>query len=185
MAWGRAYQRLCWLGDTASASKALKANDGWRKQIVASGNTVDGSLINSGDISIDHFYAAIDALPEAWKQRTNELRWGISPTKKWEFRKWLSNRPTGLGDGAITQGADGTMNILGIPCVDVPPITDEIVLTSPMNTTDVKSPRNFRFRKVTEGLQVVAEDILAFVGFFHADFVMREVEAAVIVQSLN
>lgn len=184
-AFGRSHQRLAWLGDDTSADTSLSINDGWLKQIVAGGNVVDGSAINGGDISVEHFYEAIFALPDAWQQRANELRWAVPVTKVWQIRQFLSNRATGLGDQFVTEGPNGELRIAGIPMVEVPPLTTDIVLSSPQNTSNVVNPRTFRLRRVDQGLSVVAQDIVAHVGFMHDDFILREVTGIAVITSLN
>lgn len=184
-AYGRSFMKLAWLGDTASANPALNFNDGWIKQMLASGSTVDGSLINGGDISLEHLYAMVAALPEAWKQRINELAWAISPLQRWNLSEYLSNRATGSGDRAFEQGADGHPRILGIRAIEVPCLTTQIALTSPRNTTSVMHENEFRLRKVTEGITLQMQDSVAWVGFAKGDFVLREPEGTVVCTGLN
>lgn len=183
-AWGRSFQKIAWLGDESSATPILSINDGWVTQIVSGGNVVDGSAVNGGDISLEHFFDAKFALPDAWKQRTNELRWAVSPTKLDQLSQYLSNRGTALGDTIVSDGR--VTRILGIQPVEVPTIGDEqFVLTSPMNTTVVINPKTFALQRVAEGLQIVGADMVAYVGFFHADFILLEVEGTTIVNQLN
>ncbi len=189
-AWGRSFQKTAWNGDTTSANPMLAMNDGWAKVMEASGNPVNGSTINAGVIVIDHFQAALEALPEAWQQREDELKWTMTK-KKWnQYVKSLSTRATGSGDLAIEKGANGFPEILGIEVVPVPTLTrspndDTICLTSPGNTTVVIDPMTFKLRKVTDGITVVAEDIIAFIGFFFADYILLEVEGTAVIHTLD
>jgi len=183
-AWGRSFQKIAWLGDTTSPTPILSINDGWAVQVAASGNVVNGSLVNAGDVSLDHFYDAKFALPAAWKQRQNELRWAVSPTKLDQISEYLSARGTPLGDQFVTEG--GITRILGIQAVEVPTIGDQqFFLISPQNTTVVINPKTFALKRVDQGLQVVGADMVAYVGFFHADFILLEAEATVVVNQLN
>jgi hypothetical protein len=184
-AFGRSFQKLAWLGDESSTDKMLKLNDGWLKQMVAGGNVTDGSTINGGDLAADHFYAAVRSLPLAWQQRRNELKWAIGVTHQWVLEEYLSGRATGMGDQFLSMGPDGTMRILGIECVQVPSLTTDLVLTHPMNTCAVIHPRTFRLEKIDKGLEVQAADITAWIGFFHGDYVLREVEGIAVVTNLN
>ena len=65
-------------GDTSTLSSDpdydfLKVNDGWIKQIKASGHTVNRASINSGAMSDDVFYNLLLNLPD--KYQDNSLRW--------------------------------------------------------------------------------------------------------------
>lgn len=184
-AFGRSFQKLAWLGDTASANPTLKTNDGWLKQIKASGNVVDGSLTNGGVLAVEHFYDAIESLPLEWQQRANELAWAIGTRHKWVINKFLSNRATGMGDDFIARGVNGQTEILGIPLIEVPSLTTDLVLTSPPNTTVVVDNNTFRLEKIDQGLEVKAQDIIAYIGFFYADFILREVEGIAVVEKLT
>jgi len=189
-AWGRSHQKLAWNGDTTSLNPMLLMNDGWLKTMEASGNAVDGSTINGGSIVIDHFQAALQALPEAWQQRQDELKWGMTMTKWNQYTASLSSRATGQGDDAHRRGKNGEPLILGIEVVPVPTLTrtgdeDSIVLTTPENTTVVMDPQTFRLRAVTDGVTVVSQDIIAYFGFFYSDYVLLEVEGTSIIHDLD
>lgn len=189
-AWGRAFQQIGWNGDTTSLDPMLSLNNGWVVQMVASGNVTVGSTINAGVIDIDHFHAALQALPEAWQQRTDSLRWAMTRKKFNQYSQSISNRATGMGDTAISRGADGNPEILGMPVTAVPSLTettdlDKVVLADPGNTTVVMDPRTFRLRPVTEGITVVAEDVIAYIGFFHSDWILLEPEGTSIVTTLD
>jgi hypothetical protein len=188
--WGRSKQKLNWLGDTVSVDPMLRMNDGWRKLIIAGGLTVNGAGINAGDIDLAHFQACYALLPEAWKQRVDELRWALTRTQQNNYLDSLSGRATGIGDWAVERAADGSMMVKGIPAVDVPALTiasnqDNIVLTSPKNTIEVIDPTSMSFQRVEEGITLKKQDAVAYVGFFHSDAVMAEVEGAAIVTALN
>lgn len=183
-AFGRSKQRLLWLGDTASANPTMALLDGWRKRILGGGHQVDGSTINGGVLSLDHFYAAVFSLPEAWKQRASELSWAMSPTKRWEISRFISGRSTGAGDDALMSGGGNVLNILGIPVTEVPELGKDIVLVSPANTTEVVKRNDMRLTRVDTGIEAVAQDIVAYIGFMYIDAIMREPEGSVIVHSL-
>ena len=183
-AYVRALQRLAWLGDTALVDPGLNINNGWLVQITAGGNLVNGALINGGNIHPDHFFEAYETLPDAWKQRSDEMRWAISPTKKAQLWRALSQRATGVGDQFLTEPPDD-FTIAGIRTATVPSLGNQVVLTSPMNTTVITDPTNFSFRRVSEGLTVVARDVVAYIGFSWADFVLREAEGTALIQNLN
>lgn len=184
-AFGRSFQKIAWLGDTLSADPMLKIDDGWLKQMVAGANLVNGATFNGGNLAADHFYAALRSLPIAWQQRRNELKWAMGVTHCAILEEYLSGRATGFGDEILMRGPNGNIVILGIEAIQVPSLTTDLVLTHPRNTTAVIHPRTFRLEKITEGLEVKAADITAWVGFYHADYILREVEGIALVQSLN
>lgn len=189
-AWGRSHQKVAWNGDEASADQMLKLNDGWVLEMIASGNVTVGSGINSGVIDIAHFQAMLESLPEAWQQREDELKWGMT-RKKWnQYTKSLAPRATAGGDAAIEKGANGFPLILGIEVIPVPTLTatgnnDKIVLTSEQNTTVVMDSTEFSLKAVTEGLTVVSEDIIAYIGFFYSDYILLEPEGTAICTALD
>jgi hypothetical protein len=184
-AFGRSKQRLAWLGDVASADVSLQANDGWVKQITASGVVVNGSLINGGDVDLEHFFSAVFGLPAAWIQRVDELRWAISPLKRWQLGFSLSSREDTLGANMVTTGPNGEPQIAGIGFVEVPALGNDIVLCSPQNTTEVLDNTTMTLKKVDSGLTVVSQDIIAYIGFMFSDYILREVEGCVIINQLN
>ena len=188
--WGRSHQRLAWMGDEASADPMLLLNDGWAKDMQANGNPVDGSAIQAGALSIDHFHAAIQSLPEAWKQRLAELKWGMTMGQWFNYIETLGPRATALGDLAMEEGPSKRKTILGIEVVPVPSLTeplnkDRLILSKPKNTTVVMSPNEFSLQKVNTGVTAVSEDVTYWIGFFYSDYILLEVEGTSIVYNLN
>lgn len=183
-AFGRSFQRLAWISDEASADPNLAINTGWLTQMIAGSATVAGGAINGGDVATDHFYAAIDLLSEAWKERTDELKWAMTKTKEFQIAEFLSGRATGQGDKFVERGPDGGVIIAGIESVVVPTMGTRIALTSPENTAVVIHPRQFTLEPLS-GDTVKLQDILAWVGFYHADYVFREIEGTALIDGLN
>ena len=68
----------------------LKINDGWIKQLSNNGHVEDRSSKNSGSMSIDVYYDALQQIPN--KYNNGRLRWLMSPKRKQEWIDIYLNR---------------------------------------------------------------------------------------------
>jgi HK97 family phage major capsid protein len=172
---------LAFNGDTATPSshqdyKFLKLNDGYIKQIKAAGHKVDGRTINGGNFGKKYFYALRRAVPK--KYRTPKFRWICSDDTYTDLSEYLSERPTALGDIAITKGQQ--LEILGTGFETVPNMPDDVILYADPNNLVMVFTRNIKHRKTTEGKEAVYEDKRFYATHLEADFVISEVNATAI-----
>lgn len=104
-------------GDTGSGDPLLSSNQGWIKLARSSSETHQVMASGSG-ISKTLFSRMINALPNKYKTRRNELRFYAPPTVVQEYIDTLTDRETLLGDALIQEGARALA--FGIPVVEVP-----------------------------------------------------------------
>jgi hypothetical protein len=182
-------------GDTAAVgadAAFLNINDGVLKQIAAAagtypGRNINGAAINGGAIGKQHFFDALYALPNKYRNQGN-LRWIVSPTRAVTYWEHLTDRNTAAGDALLAgQGnAAGARGPLGIPFLEVPQLPDSVILLA--------NPRNFvrvvswqvRKRRVTgeTDAELAAKDKRFYVFFLKHDIVVEELDSVVRVHSL-
>lgn len=181
-------------GDTAAGAGPdqafLQINDGLLKLAIAGNGThvVDGSAINAGVINKAHYFAALRAMPNKYRQGLRgRLRWFMSPNQATNWWEQVTNRVTAAGDAALGS-PEGTIprGPLGIPIVEVPALPD--------STMFLAEPRNFirvvtwqiRRRRVTgeTDAELAAKDKRFYVYHLKHDFVIEEQDAVVRVNGL-
>lgn len=177
-------------GDTASADPFISINDGILKLAVAGNgaHVVDGTTINTGRISYQHFFAALSALPNKYRNAlAGQLRWIMSPTT----RLWWWQALVGLaGPNAADQLAAPTSPAnqpLAIPITDVPAMPDGVILlTDPRNFHRIVS-WELRRRRVTgeTDADLAARDKRFYVYFIKHDFIIEEYDALVRVNGVT
>lgn len=149
---------------------------------------IDGSSIQSGVIAIEHFFAALNALPNRYRNAlSGSLRWLMSPTKKIEWWEQLALR-TGIAADALFTGSGGPAERpLGIPILEVPSFPDDVlILADPKNFVRVVS-WDVRKRKVTgeTDAQLAALDKRLYIWFLKHDVIIEELDAIVRVHTLD
>ncbi len=177
-------------GDTETPAKTgdddtpdydfLKINDGWVKQIKASGHTLDRSSVNSGAMTDGVFYDMLLAMPD--KFQDNNLRWLMAPSRKTKWEKFLVEQARTSG-GAVTDGMIN--NPAGHGIVTVPNFpADAILLVNPQNLICVDT-YNVIIRKTTEGVTAVMQDKRFYVVHFDYDPIVEEFDATAIAYGLK
>lgn len=179
-------------GDTAAGAGAdqafLQINDGVLKLITTaavSGRNLNGGAVNSGVISKDHFFDALYAMPNKYRNQ-GSLRWIMSPNRHIAWWEQLTNRTTPAGDSLLLGSGGAADGPLGIPVLQVPSMPDSTILLS--------NPRNFvrviswqvRRRRVTGDTDatLAALDKRFYIFFIKHDVVVEEFDAVVRVYGL-
>lgn len=157
----------------------LKVNDGWIKQIKASGHTMNRASVNSGAMSDDVFYKMLLAMPD--KYQDNTLRWLMAPSRKTKWEQFLVEQARTSG-GAVTDGMIN--NPAGHGIVTVPNFpADAILLVNPQNLICVDT-YNVIIRKTTEGMTAVMQDKRFYVVHFDFDPIVEEFDATALAYGL-
>jgi len=91
---------LAWNGDTDSADTFIKICNGYIDRAKADEDThKDNFGVN--DKLVEVFTAMLKAMPNKFRNRTNELRFFVSPNVELKYRDELGGRNTALGDAAV------------------------------------------------------------------------------------
>jgi hypothetical protein len=172
---GRDLEDLHFNGDESSSDLFLNLNRGWLRQIAlsATAHRVNGGTINGGNISKDDFFAAYQALPDAYKAQSDQMRWFMSPTNKSRWLEYLTNRATPAGDAAIF-GQGGALAPHGIQILEIPSMPNDRILLSAVRNFIVVYVRDLRFRKTTEGREAIREDKRFYAWFISDDPIIEE-----------
>ncbi len=109
-------EELAVLGDTGSADTFLQGLDGWRV-LADDGHIVDfeGATLDRSGLS-----AMYKALPDKYKRRHQDLRYFFAPAMVQDWNDTFADRPTVVGDEALTSRA--VPPYMGVPLVSVPVI---------------------------------------------------------------
>ena len=177
--------------DTSADAPFLTINDGILKQLASAGSathTVNGALIRSGDISIEHFFAALNALPNRYrKSLSGNLRWIMSPTLKLAWWENLALR-TGIAADALYLGVGGPAEKpLGIEILEVPSMPDnQMVLADPKGFVRVIS-WEVRKRRITGETDsaLATRDKRLYIFFVKHDVIIEELDAVARVTGLS
>lgn len=158
----------------------LKINDGWIKQLLNGSHVEDRTSKDSGAMSVDVFYDALQQIPN--KYNNGQLRWLMSPYRKQEWDKYLLNQIINQG-GIVPDSV--YQSPASIPVVSVPNMSnDKIILTNPQNLAIVNT-YTLRIRKTTEGKEAIMQDKRFYVIHFDFDPVIEELDAAAIITGLS
>lgn len=183
---GRDTEDLYLNGDTSVASTDpdydfLKINDGWIKQLSNGSHVIDASQAPySGAMSLDLFYAAMQALPN--KYNNGRLRWLMSPRRAQDWELFLLNKVISQG-GAVPESIYNSP--AGIPSVACPSLDDsKIILTDPQNLIVVNT-YGMQIRKTVEGKEAIMQDKRFYVIHFDYDPIIEELDAACIITGLS
>ena len=134
----------------------------------------------SGNMSLDLFYAAMQALPNKFNNGT--LRWLMSPKRKQDWEKYLLNQVISSG-GAVPESVYSSP--AGIPAVACPSLSDsKIILTNPKNLIVVNT-YGMQIRKTLEGKEAIMQDKRFYVIHFDYDPIIEELDAACIITGLS
>lgn len=182
-------------GDEGSGDAFLKLDDGLLDKCSTntSGNInrVDGSTINSGEITDAHFFGAAEEMPNKyWNQ--GDLVWLCSPTLVRRYTEDLITRDTPVGDAALT---GKNINPLGVPFfkgqgmdqAGMPFMPDtRLILTSLKNLTRVIEWDVQKISVYPEtDWELATRRKEGHIYFISQDFVILEDEAVVDVHTLD
>jgi hypothetical protein len=180
-------------GDTAAVgadAAFLNINDGLLKQISTAnvaGRNIDGSTINGGAISKAHFFEALYAMPNKYRNQGN-MRWLVSPNRALSWWEALTDRAGAAGDALLgSRGSGASVGPLGIPFWEVPQMPDTtMILANPRNFVRVIS-WDVRKRRVTgeTDADLAARDKRFYVFFIKTDIVVEELDAVVRIHTLD
>jgi HK97 family phage major capsid protein len=179
-------------GDTGNAgadAPFLTINDGILKLITTqavSGRNIDGSAINAGVINKAHFFDALYAMPNKYRN-SGRLRWIMSPARHIAWWEVLSDRSTAAGDALLEARGGAANGPLGIPVLEVPAMPDDtILLADPRNFVRVVSWQ-VRRRRITgeTDAQLAALDKRFYIFFLKHDVVVEEFDAVVRIHTLD
>lgn len=175
---------LCLNGDEATPETDpdydfLKINDGWVKQLGAGAHVEDRSGKDSGAMSIDVYYDALQQIPN--KYNNGKLRWLMSPKRKQEWERYLLDQIISNG-GAVPEGV--YTSPAAIPSIEVPALADsKIILVDPKNLIKVYT-YSVIIRRTTEGKEAIMQDKRFYVVHLDYDAIIEELDAAVLVTGL-
>jgi HK97 family phage major capsid protein len=181
-------------GDIADASADapfLTINDGILKQIATApiaARNIDGSAINGGAISKDHFFEGVYALPNKYRNQGG-LEWIMSPNRAISWWEALTERAGAAGD-ALLGSRDSNSAVRGplnYPIREVPAMPDTtILLANPKNFVNVIT-WDIRRRKVTgeTDAELAVKDKRLYIFFLKSDTIIEERDAVVRIHSLD
>lgn len=156
----------------------LKINDGWIKQIKAGGHIYDASSASS--MSLDIFYKTLAAMPN--KYNNGKLRWIMSPHRAQEWELFLMNKVIGAGgavpDNVYTAPAK-------IPTVEVPALSDDIILLTDPKNLIVVNTYDVKIRKTNEGKEAIMMDKRFYTTHLDFDPIIEETDATAIITNLK
>lgn len=176
-------------GDVSADAPFLTINDGILKLVedeAVSGRNIDGSAINAGVINKAHFFDALYAMPNRYRN-SGRLRWIMSPARHIAWWEVLSDRSTAAGDALLEARGGAANGPLGIPVLEVPAMPDDtILLADPRNFTRVISWQ-VRRRRITgeTDAQLAALDKRFYIFFIKHDVVVEEFDAVVRIHTLD
>lgn len=157
----------------------LKINDGWIKQITNGGHVYDIQSVNSGALTLDTFYAALQKLPN--KYNNGKLRWLMSPKRAQQWELYLYKQIINNG-GAVPD--EIYKSPASIPAISCPSMSDsKIILTDPKNLIVVNS-YDVKIRKTTEGKEAVMQDKRFYAIHLDYDPIIEELDAACIITNI-
>lgn len=173
---------LAFNGDEATATSDahynfLRLNDGFIKQIKAGGNVVDGATIDGGKFSKKMFYDLRRAIPKEY--RNSNMKWICSDDTYTDLSEYLSERPTALGDIAITRG-DNDIMILQTPFERVPNFPDDVIIYADPKNLKVVYFLQITHRRTAEGKEAIYQRKRFYATHMALDYVIKEVKATAI-----
>lgn len=178
---GRDLEDLHFNGDVADVSADaafLTQNEGWLKQLAGSATThrVNGGAVLGGAIAKDHFFDALNAMPNKFKT-DGGLRWIGSPTLFERYVEYLTGRATAAGDAALINGQ--LSQVLGIDVIRVPAMPNtRFLLANPQNFIAVNT-REVRVRRTVEGREAIRTDKRFYAIFLNDDPIIEEDDGVV------
>jgi len=187
-------------GDTAAGAGPdqafLQIKDGLVKQIDADATVhdIDGSTINSGELDLAHFFAAVAAMPDKYVNGGN-LSWFMSPSKALAWIEALTSRATGAGDAAIGGGGSLAGSPLGIPIVGsggsglagIPFWPDNRIVLAPAKNFVRVLFRQIKRRRVTgeTDWELATRDKRGYIFFVREGALIEDGDAVVNVHTLD
>lgn len=164
--------------DTSADAPFLTMNEGWLSQLATDGlaHRVNGGSVNSGNVAKEHFFDALEAMPNKYKN-TGRLKWIANPTVFSRYAEYLTARATPAGDAVLVNG--NVSQIVGIGTVAVPSMPNtRILLADPQNFIAVNT-RDIRRRRTTEGREAIRTDKRFYAIFLDDDPIIEEQDGIV------
>jgi len=189
---------LYWNGDTTleddplasgyvEGNEALTILNGWLQQLDTGSHILDGSAINSGAISKTHFKSALNLVPNKFITAANAVkayRWIMNPRQVTNWRDYLADRNTGLGDAALL-GSDSALAPFGYRILEDPAMpVGTIVLGIPKNFI-IGLHRDITFDKTSEGKDLVSRGARYYQFTLRVDCAIEEKDACVKIEGLD
>lgn len=173
---------LAFNGDESTATSDadynfLRLNDGFIKQIKAGGHVVDGATIDGGKFSKKMFYDLRRAIPKEY--RNSNMKWICSDDTYTDLSEYLSERPTSLGDIAITKGENDIM-ILQTPFERVPNFPDDVIIYADPKNLKIVYFLQITHRRTAEGKEAIYQRKRFYATHMALDYIIKEVKATAI-----
>jgi len=134
----------------------LPTLNGWIVQLATGSNLVDGSLINDGNISKEHFSAIIRAMEPKYLSgaAAAKFRFIMHPITKVKYLDYLAARMTGVGDAVLTGLSD--VKPYGWPIVETTAMPQSTIVFTDPNNLIIGIHRDIRISKTSEGKDLVS-----------------------------
>lgn len=168
----------------------LRINQGWLSQLEADhpAQVVDGSLINAGDITYDHLFAALETIGEDEADASeDEMVWVGRRSQHLKYIEELSSRATSAGDRALLEGAPAASMPLGhnwIRAGKMP--ADAVLLCVPEALARVITWEVIHFRVGPEtDKELAARKAVFHIWHVKLDHIIVDPELCVLVTGLN
>jgi HK97 family phage major capsid protein len=167
-------------GDTASADTFLAVLDGILKQ--ATSNVVDHSTTRTNKTL---FKNMLKAMPSEFLRTKRAMRFFTSIDSEIDYRDFLADRGTVLGDKFLEQ--DTPVNWSGIPIIDVPLFPEDLGGGNDSTNTLLVDPKNINvgiWRQIRiETDKLVSEGVLIIVATMRFD--VKYAEETAVVKGIN
>lgn len=165
--------------DTDPDYDFLKINDGWLKQMQTGSHIEDRTAKDSGALSLDVFYDALEQIPNKYNNGT--LKWLVAPSTQQKWEQYLLNQSIKNGGGLSESVMRAPAGIELVPVPRMP--ADQILLTNPQNL-GVVNTYDVKIRKTVEGKEAIMQDKRFYVVHLDFDPIIEEKDAAVLVKGL-
>lgn len=178
------------IGD--GADPFLGIDEGWIHQIQTgvSGDElkIDGSTINSGEITHDHLFAAMELIDEDTADASeNELVWVGRRSKQLQYIEALAARLTSAGDRALLEGSPAASSPLGQNWVRAGKMpATAVLLTVPDNLCRVVTWDVLRFRVGPEtDKSLAATKKVFYIWHIKVDHIIIDLARTVLIHTLD
>ncbi len=158
----------------------LTATDGWLRKANQAGRTLDGSTVNGGSISKEHFAEALKLLPSKYLTggTSARFRWIMHPRQRVNWLTYLASRNTGAGDSALL-GPSGAGQPYGWPILEDAALpTGTIVFTDPQNLI-IGMSQDILIKRDTSSKEVISRGVRYYQVDLAVDVQVEEPDAIV------